>query len=185
MRAGRFARVDLEIRQVGGARDAVVHERAGRELARGVVLAAFGERLADALREAAMHLAVDDHRIDDLAEIVHRHPFLDLHLAGFRIDLDLADVAAGREGEIGRVVEGVLVQARLELVVRVVVRHIGREGHLAEHFFLVGALDGIGAILELDVAFRRFQQMRGDLLAFGDDLVERFHDRRPSDCDGP
>src|SRR5258706_2577754 len=51
VRAGRFARVDLEIRQVGGARDAVVHERAGRELARGVVLAAFGERLADALRE--------------------------------------------------------------------------------------------------------------------------------------
>ena len=35
----------------------------------------------------------------------------------------------------------------------------------------VGAGDGEAAVLELDVAFRGFQQVRGELLALGDDLV--------------
>ena len=43
------------------------------ELARLLVVdGAFHQRLADALDDAAMHLALDDHRIDDVAEIVDR-----------------------------------------------------------------------------------------------------------------
>ena len=42
----------------------------------------------------------------------------DLGDAGVGIDLDLADVAAGREGEVGRIVERALLQARLELLRR-------------------------------------------------------------------
>ena len=110
--------VDLERRQVIGARHAVVHERAGHELAVLVVDRAFEQRLADALRDAAVHLALDDHRIDQHAEIVDRGPGDDLGVAGFRIDLDLADVAAGREGEVGRIVERALLQARLEFLRR-------------------------------------------------------------------
>ena len=83
-----------------------------------VVDRAFQQRLADALRDAAMHLALDDHRIDDGAEVVDRGPADDLGLAGVGIDLDLADVAAGREGEVGRIVERALLQARLELARR-------------------------------------------------------------------
>ena len=113
-----IGRVDLERRQVVGARHGVVHERAGHELAVLVVDRAFEQRLADALRDAAMHLALDDHRIDDDAEIVDRGPADDLGVAGLRIDLDLADVAAGREGEVGRIVERALLQARLELARR-------------------------------------------------------------------
>ena len=60
------------------------------------------DRLADALRDAAMHLALDDHRIDDGAEIVDRGELHDSDGAGVRVDLDLADVAAGREGEVRR-----------------------------------------------------------------------------------
>ena len=93
----------------------VVHERAGHELAVAVVDRAFQQRLADALRDAAVHLALDDHRIDHDAEVVDRGPAGDLDMAGVGVDLDLADVAAGREREVGRVVERALLQARLEL----------------------------------------------------------------------
>src|SRR5436190_10913980 len=44
----------------------------------------------------------------------------------------------GRESEVGRIVEGVLVQAGLQLVERIVVRHVGRERHFGERLFLVG-----------------------------------------------
>ena len=80
---------DLEGRQVVGARHAVIHEARGHELAVVVVDRAFQQRLADALRDAAMHLALDDHRIDEVAEIVDRRPAVDRDDAGFRIDLDL------------------------------------------------------------------------------------------------
>ena len=130
-----------------------------------------------------MHLALDDHRVDDLAEVVHRGEAVDPHRAGVAVDLDLADVGAGGEGEVGRVVERVLVQARLELVVRVVVRHVGGERHLAERLLLVGARHLVGAAVVLDVALRRLHQVRGDLLALGDDLVQRLHDRGAADGD--
>ena len=110
--------VDLQRRQIVGARHGVVHERAGDELAVLVVDRAFAQRLADALRDAAMHLALDDHRIDHDAEIVDRGPGHDLGVAGLGVDLDLADMAAGREGEIGRIVERAFLQAGLELLRR-------------------------------------------------------------------
>ena len=109
---------DLQRRQVVGARHGVIHERAGHELAFLVVDRALAQRLADALRDAAVDLALDDHRIDHHAEIVDRSPGDDLGVAGLRVDLDLADVAAGREGEIGRVVERALLQPGLELAGR-------------------------------------------------------------------
>ena len=62
----------LERRQVVGARHGVVHERRGHELAAEVVDRAFEQRLADALGKAAMDLALDDHRVDQPAEIVRR-----------------------------------------------------------------------------------------------------------------
>jgi hypothetical protein len=49
-------------------------KRAGYELAILVVVRVLAQRLADTLRNAAVHLALDDHRIDDDAEIVHRRP---------------------------------------------------------------------------------------------------------------
>ena len=57
-----------------GARHRVVHERAGHELALFVIDRVLEQRLADALRHAAVHLALDDHRIDNRAEVVDRGP---------------------------------------------------------------------------------------------------------------
>ena len=60
------------------------------------------QRLADALHDAAMQLAVDQHRIDDGAEVVDRGVLHDLDVAGVGIDLDLADVAAVRDRPTAR-----------------------------------------------------------------------------------
>ena len=71
VRARRDLGRHLERRQIVGARQRVVHEAAGQQLAGlRVVDAVLDQRLADALREPAMDLALDDHRIDDVAEVV-------------------------------------------------------------------------------------------------------------------
>ena len=54
------------------------------------------QRLADALRDAAVNLPFADHRIDHHAEIVDGDKAVDADRAGLRIDLDLADLAAVR-----------------------------------------------------------------------------------------
>ena len=67
---GRGMVADFHQRNVFGARHRVIHERAGDRLAAVVVADFLHQRLADALRDAAMQLAGDDHRVDDGAEIV-------------------------------------------------------------------------------------------------------------------
>src|SRR5262249_57783164 len=84
-----YGRVDLEHRQVVRARHAVVHQRAGHELAVLVVDGGLAQRLADSLGNPAVHLALDDHRVDHGAEVVDRGPGHDLGVAGLGIDLDL------------------------------------------------------------------------------------------------
>ena len=154
----------------------------GRVMSGGMTLIpTLKQRLAHALGDAAMDLALDDHRIDDVAEIVDRGEIHDLDFAGVGVDLDLADLRARRIDEVRRVIEGVLVHAGLELGQRVVVRHIGREYRLRQRHVLVGAGHLEGAVLEHDVGHRCFHQMGGDLLALGDDLVGGFHDRRTAD----
>src|SRR5947208_655909 len=64
-RAFRHRHVDLERRHVVRARHAIVHERAGHELAILVVGRPLEQRLSDTLSDAAVDLALDDHRIDD------------------------------------------------------------------------------------------------------------------------
>ena len=172
-RTRRLDRVDRERRQVVGARHAIVHVARRQELPVAVVVRGLHQRLADALRDAAMHLALDDHRIDELAEVVDRGPAVDRHDAGLRIDLEFADVDAGREGEVGGIPERAFLQAGLEFLAVELVRGIGVQRDGAEVDRLVGALDGELAVLELDVPFRGFEHVAGDLLRLGLDLVER------------
>src|SRR2546429_1712795 len=62
-RTQRRSVTQLERRQVVGPRHGVVHERRRDGLAAAVIDSAFKQRLADALGEAAMDLAFDDHRV--------------------------------------------------------------------------------------------------------------------------
>ena len=59
---GRARLLDLDVRHVGGARDRVVHQRAGQELAVRVVDDLLHQRLAQALGEAAVELALGEER---------------------------------------------------------------------------------------------------------------------------
>ena len=81
-----------------GTRHRVVHERARQELTRFVVVdAVLEQRLTDALNDPAMQLTLDDHRIDDAADVVDRNVGQKVDDAGAGIDLDLGDMRAARD----------------------------------------------------------------------------------------
>src|SRR6185437_4344982 len=93
-----------EIRQIARQWHRVIHEAAGEKLTVLVEDDCFHQRLTDALRRAAMHLALDDHRIDDAAGIVDRRIADDADAAELGIDLNLA----------GRGAIGMRMEARVE-----------------------------------------------------------------------
>ena len=127
-----------------------------------------------------MDLAFDDHRVDQPAEIVGRDEIDEGGLAGAGIDLEFADIGAGREGEVGGIVERGLLQAGLHAVGQVV-RGIGGERHHRQRDRLVGAGDLELAVLDDDVVLGRFELMRGDLLGLGFDLLHRLDDGGAAD----
>ncbi len=118
----------------------VVDEGAGDQGALVVVLGFLAQGLRDALHEPAVHLALDDQRVDDLADVVDAHVLAHLGRAGLGVDLHGAQVGAVREREVDRVVGGVGVDARLDTVGQVV-RRERREGDVGDADALVGALD--------------------------------------------
>ncbi len=90
--------LDIDVAQVMRARHGVIHERGRDQLARcSSKLDVFHQDLADALRDAAMDLAVQQQRIEHGADIVDHAIAHDLDFAGFLVDLDFADVAAVRK----------------------------------------------------------------------------------------
>src|SRR6266700_2959536 len=70
-RARRHLGRDLERWQIVGTWHGVIHVTPGQELAAFLVVdATLEEGLTDALRQTAVNLAFDDHRIDDIAEVI-------------------------------------------------------------------------------------------------------------------
>ena len=127
-----------------------------------------------------MDLPFDDHRIDDVAEIVARGEIDHLHDTGLGIDLDLANVGARRERKVGRIVERGFIQTGFQLVQRIVMRHVCRKCDFAESLAAIGSLHREFAVLEHDVGFGSFEKVCGDLLPLGHDLVQRLDDCRPA-----
>ena len=117
-----------------------------------------------------MHLAIDDHRIDDGADIIDPPISDERDLPGVGIDLDLAGVRTVAEREARRIVDRGVLQARLDLLKREIVRDVGGTCDLRERELAVGACDREGAVGELDVVRRGFEQVTGNQLALGDDL---------------
>src|SRR5438874_12280508 len=86
-RRGRDHVVHLEMRHVGSARQRVVHERARHELTGPVVDDFLEERVPDAVSDAAVHLSLDDHRVDHGAAVVHGDVAENRDESGLGIDL--------------------------------------------------------------------------------------------------
>ena len=100
-------------------------------------MACLPERLADALGDAAVELAVDDHRVDLLADVVDRDVADEVDLAGLLVDLDDGDVRPERPRAVRGVVVGGLVEVRLHALGRVE-REVEREGDLLERLLRSG-----------------------------------------------
>src|SRR4029077_14125487 len=111
-----------------------------------------------ALPISAMDLALDDHRVDDGAEIVDGGPCDDLALAGLRIDFDLTDVTSGGKGKRDVILYRPLLQTGLQLRAHKLVGDIGVERDVAPGRRLVSPGNRELAVLEHDVAFPRFPE---------------------------
>ena len=145
-----------------------------------IVAAALEAGLADRLGGAAVDLALDDHRIDQAAEVVDGEVALDRDRTGVGIDLDLDDVAAIGEGEGLRIEVGRLLEPGLEVPAGSGGR-IGPPGDLGEAERHVAAGDAEDAVLEHDVGRVAVEHVRGDPLHLGDDLAGRAQERAAAD----
>src|SRR5450759_4208699 len=86
---------ELKVGKLVRGRDQVVGERSRLHLPRFVVVYdLFVEGLRNALCNAAMDLAVDDHRVDDVAAVVDRNVALEIDMASLGIDPDHRAVSA-------------------------------------------------------------------------------------------
>ncbi len=136
--------VGLEHRYLGRGGDRIVDERARHELPVGVVMDALVQRLSDRVHDPAVHLPVDQHRIDRRAAVVDRDVLDDLHLARLGIDLDHARVRSEREHEVLRVVERCLLEPRLDVGWQLLGRDVGGERDVGHRLGLVRASRGPG-----------------------------------------
>ena len=117
-----------------------------------------------------MGLAVEDHRIDGEANVIDAVPTDDANDAGVRVDLDLADMGAGRPGTDFHHLIGGGVERTAQFFGQIVAgRRRLRDIEDADMF--VGAADRELAVDEIDIGRRCLENMRGDLLAFLDDFV--------------
>ena len=106
-----------------------------------IVDAMLAQGLAEPLRDAALDLPLDDHRIDHGADVVHAPVAEDVDLAGVAIDLDLAGVRAVAPGEVRRIIDRAVLQPELH-VGRIVGRMVRDARDLAQRHAPVGAGDG-------------------------------------------
>ena len=99
----RFQVKQLDRRHLAARRRQKIGERRREDVAAFVVDDLFQQRIADALRDAADDLAVDNHRIDQAAGILGHDEPLDRDPSGLRVNLDDAGVAGVRK-RAGRII---------------------------------------------------------------------------------
>ena len=89
---------DHHLRHLGGGRTEIVGKGSGQELSLLIVGELFHQRGTEAVREAAVDLALDDERIELRADVVDGHIFVDLDRPGILINLDRCEVDDKAEG---------------------------------------------------------------------------------------
>src|SRR5947209_8063110 len=102
---GRLRAVEFHPWNVAGARHGIIHERPADELSLVVINYFFKQRLPQRLHDAALHLSIYQHWIDDFAAVVDGDVALEVNLAGLAVNLHHGDVCAKRKGEILRLEE--------------------------------------------------------------------------------
>ena len=100
MRRWRASFVRLPLRRLDSRGHEVIHEAAALNIADLIVVDLFVHRRSEPHGQPAVDLAFDNHRIDDIAAIVHRHEAPDLDLPGSLVEIDHANVTAEGVGQI-------------------------------------------------------------------------------------
>src|SRR6185503_18138084 len=137
-------------RQLVGARRAVVHQRAGHELAAALFIAhLFPQRLASALRHAAVDLPLDDGVVDDAADVVAAGEGGERDLAGLLVDFHLRDLRAVRPRRRRRRLRGGNADHARGLARR----------QLAQLERAVGAGDAQPTVAQLDISDRGLERL--------------------------
>ena len=128
--------------------------------------------LADALHDAAVDLAMQQHRIEHRADIVDHRVAGDLDRAGIAIDLDFADVASVRIVlHVGAIDRG---RGQTALHVLRQFRRIRRGARDLRHGQRpVGLRAGEDPFREIHVGDTDVEQMGGKCLRLGGDLLHR------------
>src|SRR5256714_10913947 len=93
-RRRRLRAIGFEPRDLRSLWQRVIHQLAGHELSLFVVNDFLIQRLSDRLHDAAVHLAINQQRVNYLATIIDGNVANDLGFTGFLIDLDDADMSA-------------------------------------------------------------------------------------------
>ncbi len=135
------------------------------------------QSLADALHHTAVHLAFDDHRIDQCAEIVDAGIFHDLDKAGLRIDLDFGDVATIRIGRSAGPIADMHHIKRLRNIGRRLEASVKFLRELHDRDRAIRSDDNEAPVFERDIRRCRFENVSGKLLAVVDDLGRAFDNR--------
>src|SRR5437660_3267131 len=144
----------LDHRDRKGMREGVVHQGAGAELAVLVVVHPLEQRPADALRDAALHLALDGGGVERAAHVLDHDVMDDPDGPGVGLDLDLAEVAGEGGRPLGRGA-GAAAEDRLVLAAELhrglgeLGDRDGAIGHAAHAHVTVDELEVLGGGLEL------------------------------------
>ena len=152
-----------EGREGRGARHGVIHERAGDELARvAVVDVLLEQRLADALRHAAVDLAEHDRTMQRTADVVDGGVALQVDVTGVGVDLDFADMRT----PLGHAMPStVFTFSMIDALVRLLCRQV------AQADAAISTGDGETARGVDDVGGARLQRIGRQLLALVDQLL--------------
>src|SRR5262249_30429647 len=94
VRTRRTLCCDPHSRQMVSCRHAIIHERARQELAGcRIVVAVLAQRLTYPLNDSAVQLALNDHGIDDSADVVDRGVIDELHDPSLGVDFYFGDMS--------------------------------------------------------------------------------------------
>ena len=160
---------DPEIGKIIGTRHQVIHERARQHLTVFVIDHPFSEHLTEPLSDAAMDLSFDHHLVDDIAHVIDGGVADHIDLAGFGIDLDLADMAAIGKGHLGRDELLGRIQPAIEFCGQIHVLDAICQFKNAD--LPVGPLNPEPSRIELHIGCRRLEHMPGERLAFLDGRI--------------
>ena len=136
--------------------------------------------LRDALCESAVHLSVDDQRVDHVPDVVDADIGANPHLPGLGIHFRGAQMRAVWEREVLRVVGGLGIQVRFHAVGQVVCGEHG-EGDFGERDGLLGTRHAEPSGGEFQIVLGAFHHVGRERLGLGDHLLRRLDHRDRSD----